>query len=269
MQKPLLRNVRLLLVAPHVIGGRMISVIIPTRDAEKDLAPTLAALIPAAIDGFVREVIVADGSSSDRTLTIAENAGVEVVETAPGRGRQLRAGANRARFPWLLFIHADTELAPGWETVAANFMHKVDSGRIPPAAAAFRFRLFDEGWKPRLLEAAVAVRCGLFRMPYGDQGLLIPRTLYNEVGGFSEQPLMEDVDLVRRIGRRRLTMLRADAITSAVRYRSEGYARRIVRNQTCLAMYAAGFAPERIATIYEPKHARGTAIETCERLSQP
>ncbi len=247
----------------------MISVIIPTRDAEKDLAPTLAALIPAAVDGFVREVIVADGNSSDRTLTIAENAGVEVIETAPGRGRQLRAGANRARFPWLLFIHADTELAPGWETAAANFMHKVDSGRIPPAAAAFRFRLFDEGWKPRLLEAAVALRCGLFRMPYGDQGLLIPRTLYNEVGGFSDQPLMEDVDLVRRLGRRRLTILRADAITSAVRYRSEGYARRIVRNQTCLAMYAAGFAPERIAKVYEPKRGRGTALDTREGLSQP
>jgi hypothetical protein len=80
---------------------------------------------------------------------------------------------------------------------------------------------------------------------------------------------MEDVDLVRRIGRRRLTILRADAITSAARYRSEGYARRILRNQTCLAMYAAGFAPEQIARIYEPAPARETALETRERLSQP
>lgn len=247
----------------------MISVVIPTLDAEKDLAPTLAALIPAAVDGFVREVIVADGNSSDRTLTIAENAGVEIVQTTPGRGRQLRAGAKRARFPWLLFLHADTELAPGWDAVAANFMDKVDSGRIPLTAAAFRFRLLDEGWKPRLLEAAVSVRCGLFRIPYGDQGLLIPRQLYDEVGGFSEQPLMEDVDLIRRIGRRRLRMLRADAVTSAVRYRSEGYTKRILRNQACLAMYAAGIRPERIAAIYHPAPSASPALDTRERLTGP
>jgi rSAM/selenodomain-associated transferase 2 len=233
----------------------MISVVIPTRDAEHTLAPVLAALIPAAVDGFIREVIVVDGGSSDRTLTIAENTGVDIVTAAPGRGRQLRIGAKRARFPWLLFLHADTELAPGWEQSAASFIDKVDKGRTPPAAAAFRFRLADDGWRPRALEAAVAMRCSLFRLPYGDQGLLMPRALYDEIGGYSEQPLMEDVDIVRRIGRRRLHMLRADAITSAIRYRRDGYAKRILRNQACLALYAVGVAPERIATLYTPEDA--------------
>jgi rSAM/selenodomain-associated transferase 2 len=239
----------------------MISVVIPSRNAEQTLAPTLAALIPAAVDGFIREVIVVDGGSSDRTLTIAENAGVDIVTTAPGRGRQLRLGAKRARFPWLLFLHADTELGPGWEQEAAAFMEKVDRGRMPPAAAAFRFRLADDGWKPRALEAAVALRCGLFRLPYGDQALLMPRTLYDDVGGFSEQPLMEDVDIVRRIGRRRLHMLRADALTSAIRYRRDGYAKRILRNQACLALYAAGVSPERIAALYTPEHAAPSAAK--------
>ncbi len=233
----------------------MISVVIPTRDAEQTLAPVLAALIPAAVDGFIREVIVVDGGSSDRTLMIAENTGVEIVTTAPGRGRQLRLGAKRARFPWLLFLHSDTELAQGWEQAAASFMDKVEKGRLPPAAAAFRFRLADDGWKPRALEAAVTMRCGLFRLPYGDQGLLIPRALYDEIGGFSELPLMEDVDIVRRIGRRRLHMLRAEAVTSAIRYRREGYAKRILRNQACLALYTIGVAPERIATLYTPEYA--------------
>jgi hypothetical protein len=146
-------------------------------------------------------------------------------------------------------------------------MDKVETGRIPPAAAAFRFRLLDEGWKPRLLEAAVSLRCGLFRVPYGDQGLLLPRALYDEVGGYSDQPLMEDVDLIRRIGRRRIRMLRADAVTSAVRYRNEGYARRILRNQACLAMYAAGFSPERIAAMYEPQRRSGSALDPRERLT--
>jgi rSAM/selenodomain-associated transferase 2 len=233
----------------------MISVVIPTRNAEQTLAPALAALIPAAVEGFIREVIVVDGGSSDRTLTIAENAGVEIVTTAPGRGRQLRLGAKRARFPWLLFLHADTELGAGWEQAAMTFMAKVDQGRMPPTAAAFRFRLADDGWKPRTLEAAVAMRCGLFRLPYGDQALLIPRTLYEDIGGFNEQPLMEDVDIVRRIGRRRLQMLRADALTSAIRYRRDGYAKRILRNQVCLALYAIGVAPERIAALYTPDSA--------------
>jgi rSAM/selenodomain-associated transferase 2 len=246
----------------------MISVVIPTRDAEGCLPSTLAALIPAAVDGFIREVIVVDGKSTDRTLLVAENAGVEIVETNPGRGRQLCAGAKRARFPWLLFLHADTELAPGWDTAAAGFMEKVDAGGIPPAAAAFRYRLLDDGWKPRLLEAAVSFRCGLLRVPYGDQGLLIPRALYDDIGGYSDQPLMEDVDLIRRLGRRRVRMLRADAITSAVRYRNEGYARRILRNQACLAMYAAGFSPERIAAIYQNENGATAALEPRERLTE-
>jgi rSAM/selenodomain-associated transferase 2 len=247
----------------------MISVVIPTLDAEQTLAPTLAALISAAVDGFVREVIVSDGGSADHTLTIAENAGVEIVETAPGRGLQLRAGAKRARFPWLLFLHADTELALGWEQAAANFMAKVDSGRTPPAAAAFRFRLADDGWKPRALETAVAFRSAVFRLPYGDQGLLIPRALYDEIGGFSERPLMEDLDIVRRLGRRRLHMLRADAVTSAVRYRREGYGRRILRNQACLALYTLGVSPERIAALYAPEHAAATTSNAQEQPSSP
>jgi rSAM/selenodomain-associated transferase 2 len=239
----------------------MISVVIPTRDAADDLAPTLAALIPAAVDGFVREVIVADGKSTDGTLTIAENAGVEIVECAPGRGRQLRAGAVRARFPWLLFLHADTQLAPGWESAAAMFMERVDTGRLPLSAAAFRYRLHDEGWKPRFVEAAVALRCALTRRPHGDQGLLIPRRLYDEVGGFKELPLMEDVDLARRIGRRRLRLLRADAVTSARRYRKDGYARRIVRNQVCLALYTAGMSPQRLAALDDPARPPHTALK--------
>lgn len=102
---------------------------------------------------------------------------------------------------------------------------------------------------------AVGVRCGLLALPYGDQGLLIPRRLYDDVGGFTDQPLMEDIDLVRRLGRRRIAMLRADAVTSARRYRDDGYLRRILRNQACLALYAAGASPERIAHLYARRRA--------------
>jgi rSAM/selenodomain-associated transferase 2 len=216
----------------------MISVVIPTLNAEATLGPTLSALVPAAVDGLIKEVIVVDGGSADRTKEIVDQAGAEVFDARAGRGHQLAAGAVRARFPWLLFLHADTMLEPGWEGEASGFMERVDLGRQPPSAAAFRFALDDQGPKPRLLERLVALRCRLLRLPYGDQGLLLPKSLYEEIGGFSPLPLMEDVDLVRRLGRRRTVLLRSRAVTSAERFRREGYVRRSALNLACLAAYA-------------------------------
>src|SRR5918992_4724233 len=151
----------------------MISVIIPTLNAEAGLTATLSALVSATVDGLVREVIIVDGGSTDLTLKIAEAAGTEIVHSQRGRGGQLIAGAERARFPWLLFLHSDTVLEPGWGAEVAAFIQRVDIGQRPAAAAAFRFALDDAGFKPRLVEAGVRLRCTLFRRPYGDQGLLI------------------------------------------------------------------------------------------------
>ncbi len=228
----------------------MISVIIPTLNAERELGQTLAALIPATVDGLVREVIIADGGSTDGTLAIADAVGAAIVSAETGRGTQLRAGAERARFPWLLFLHADTVLEPGWHEEAGAFIDAVETGRRSLAAAAFRFALDDVGVRPRLLEAGVGARCALLRLAYGDQGLLVPARLYREIGGYRPMPLMEDVDLVRRLGRRRITLLRARAITSAVRYRHHGYGRRVVRNLTCLALYYLRVPAQTIARFY-------------------
>lgn len=228
----------------------MISVIIPTRNAEHELAPTLAALVPAAVEGLVREVIIADGGSRDRTLEIADGSGAEIVIAPPGRGQQLKAAAGRARFPWLLFLHADTRLEHGWENEVEGFISAVMSGRRKDCAAAFRLALDDHGFAPRAIETAVWLRTTLLKLPYGDQGLVISRRLYDHIGGFREMPLLEDVDLARRLGRR-ITMLNARATTSARRYKEEGYARRVLRNQACLALYHAGVSPARIARFYE------------------
>jgi rSAM/selenodomain-associated transferase 2 len=215
----------------------MISVIIPTLNAESGFAAALTALVPATVEGIVREVIVIDGGSTDRTAAIADQAGATFVERTGGRGYQMLSGARRARFQWLLFLHADTVLEPGWEREAVSFMDAVDAGRRPVAAAAFRFALDDIGMRPRLLEWLVRLRCALLRLPYGDQGLLMPRLLYTEIGGFNPQPLMEDVDIVRRLKRRRIVMLQARAVTGAQRFRRDGYLRRSARNLACLALY--------------------------------
>ena len=229
----------------------MITVIIPTLNAESGLAAALTALVPATVEGLIREVIVVDGGSTDRTLEIADQAGASMVRSVPGRGHQLAAGAAAARMPWLMFLHADTVLEPGWEREAAAFIERVEIGQRPEAAAAFRFALDDLGFKPRLIEWGVAVRCMLLRLPYGDQGLLIPRRLYQSSGGFRALPLMEDVDLIRRLGRRRTVILRARAVTSAIRYRRDGYALRTARNLACLALYYLRIPAGLIARIYQ------------------
>lgn len=229
----------------------MISVVIPTLNAETGLAATLSALVPAAVDGLVREVIVVDGGSTDGTLAIADDAGAQVVAgTAAGRGPQLRLGGERARQKWLLFLHADTVLEAGWEAHAHRFMDAVEGGERPQAAAVFRFRTDDVGLQPRLLEFGVAFRNLAFALPYGDQGLLLPRRLYDEIGGYRPLELMEDVDIVRRLGRRRLVRLSARAVTSAARYKRDGYARRSLKNLLCLASYFVGVSPSRISRFY-------------------
>ncbi len=218
-------------------GQHMISVVIPTLNAEAVLGDTLTALIPAVVAGIVREVVIADGGSSDRTRRIADASGATLIETCPGRGQQLIAGAAATRGNWLLFLHADTVLDAGWEREAAQFIERTELGKRPPSAAAFRFTLDDLGVMPRVVEAGVAVRCAILKLPYGDQGLLIHRDLYREIGGFQAMPLMEDVDIIRRLGRRRVAILRSRAITSAARYRSDGYVTRIGRNLSCLLLY--------------------------------
>lgn len=229
----------------------MISVVIPTLDAARLLPACLASLVPAAVAGVVGEVIVADGGSRDETVAIADDAGCTVVAcAATGRGPQLREGAAAARRSWLLFLHADTVLEAGWHDEAAAFIQSIDSGRRPQAAAAFRFALDDRSWQARTIEAGVALRCLSFKLPYGDQGLLLPRSLYEQAGGYPAIRLMEDVALVRAIPRAQRVMLRSRAVTAARRYTADGYSRRVLRNWACFALFIGGAPIDRIERLY-------------------
>jgi rSAM/selenodomain-associated transferase 2 len=218
----------------------MLSVVIPTLNAAATLGDCLARL------GEVRDVVVVDGGSWDGTQAIAAPAGARLVVADPGRGAQLRLGAEAARGDWLLFLHADTVLAPGWRDAVRDHQ-----AAWPEAAGCFRFRLDDRAWQARLIESGVSLRVWILGLPYGDQGLLVPRTLYEKTGGYAPVPLMEDVDLVRRIGWRRLKLIRADALTSAVRWRRDGWFRRSARNLSCLLLHRFGISEERLARLYE------------------
>ncbi|HUS96148.1 MAG TPA: glycosyl transferase family 2, partial [Hyphomicrobiaceae bacterium] len=124
-------------------------------------------------------------------------------------------------------------------------------GRLKRGAAAFRFKLDDDGVRPRLIEAGVGMRCAVLRLPYGDQGLLVPADLYREIGGYKGVPLLEDIDIVRRLGYRRVRILRTGAVTSARRYRSDGYTVRVLRNWACVVMYGAGVPMRYIVRFYD------------------
>jgi rSAM/selenodomain-associated transferase 2 len=216
-----------------------LSVIIPTLNAATTLPACLAALAPGA--ALIQEVIIVDGGSTDVTRELAPNA---IWVTAPAsRGGQLRAGAAAAKAPFLLFLHADTRLSPGWpeaiETALIN----------PRTAYYFQFRLDSGVRAARILESIVAWRCRLLKLPYGDQGLLISTDLLNAIGGIPNLPLMEDVALAHRLAGR-LRPLPAYALTSAARYEHDGWLSRPLKNASLLTLYALGVPPARLKRFY-------------------
>lgn len=213
--------------------------VIPTLNAAAVLPAALAAL------GGKARVVVADGGSTDGTPAVARAAGAEVVAAPRGRGVQVAAGIAAAQSSWLLLLHADTRLAPGWAAVAAAHMREA-----PQQAGYFRFALDSADPRARRLERLVAWRCRVLALPYGDQGLLIARDALAAAGGVRPLPLMEDVDLVRRLGRSRLAALPADAVTSAARWERDGWRRRSARNLMCLALWHAGVPASWIARCY-------------------
>lgn len=219
-----------------------LSVVIPTLNAAEGLLATLFSVRAAD------EILVVDGGSTDRSAELAQGFGARVIRSPAGRGRQLHTGAQHAGGDWLLFLHADTCLDPAWRTAVAAHVRRSGAAQ---RVGVFRFRLDDIGWRARAIEAFVALRVTWLALPYGDQGLLLHRDLYRQIGGFRPLPLMEDVDLMERLGRRRLGVLSAWATTSARRWRKDGWISRSVRNLVCLALFKLGMPAERILRIYE------------------
>ncbi|NNE41939.1 MAG: glycosyltransferase [Marinicaulis sp.] len=226
-----------------------ISVVIPTIDAAARLPACLNALIPAAVDGLVREVIVVDGGSSDETAKIAEAAGAKFINAPKGRGSQLAVGAKEARGEWLLFLHADTVLGEGWADEARQLIEKAKY-----AAGVFRLRFDSDDWRAMLIAFGARQRSRWFGAPYGDQGLLISREIYDEIGGYNEAPLFEDVDIIDRLKRQKgngaIQQFSTYATTSSMRYERDGYFARVFGNAVLFARYRLGASPEELAKAY-------------------
>lgn len=220
-----------------------VSIIIPTLNSVQGLGPTLASVYEGVSSGLVCEVIFADGGSDDEIGKLAGDLGAELVRSPKGRGTQMAAGAKASRGEWLLFLHSDTALSEGWAHDIRK--HMVECHDHP---GYFRLAFDAKGFAPWFVSGWANIRAALFGLPYGDQGLLVSRLEYNRAGGFDNIPLMEDVQLVRRLPRPR--RMGATAITSAERYQSDGWFRRGLRNLTILLLYFLGAPPENLAKRY-------------------
>lgn len=232
------------LLDAHGIFWRMLSAVIPTLNAAKSLPATIQSLCGDELD---LEIVIADGGSDDGGPAAAMAQGARIIDTVKGRGHQLAAGAAAAKGDWLMFVHADTRLSGDWQQAAARFMSEPTNLM---AAAYFNLFLNDDNPAARRIERLAGWRARTLGLPYGDQGLLLSRQLYDEVGGYKEMVMLEDIDIVRRIGRRRLTQLDATARTSAERYQRDGYIVRPMRNLFCVGLYYLGVPAGIIRRIY-------------------
>ncbi len=221
-----------------------LAVIIPTLNEARNLLPLLSDLFrfhPRP------RIVIVDGGSSDATVEVARAEGVRVLSAPRGRACQMNVGAASVSSPWLLFLHADSRIPTSTRRALAQWLESPP----PEAAAHFEFQLDAKGLWWSILEGGQRLRERFTGLAYGDQGLLMSRGRWAELGGIPEIPLMEDVEAVRRlrdsggIGR-----ISAPVVTSARRYRREGQFRGWLRNATLISLYHLGVPPHRLANFY-------------------
>jgi rSAM/selenodomain-associated transferase 2/rSAM/selenodomain-associated transferase 1 len=193
------------------------------------------------------EIIVVDGGPRMDTLEVVEDAGAVKLSAGKGRARQMNKGAARAKGDVLVFLHADTLLP---ENAFRKIGEVMSSGRYKGGA----FDLSIDSDRPfmRFVTWSAGLRSRITRVPYGDQAIFIRKDYFDEIGGYKDIPLMEDVELMKRVRRRggRIHILKERALTSARKYISEGIYFSAARNHALRILYALGVKPETLAKIY-------------------
>lgn len=201
---------------------------------------------PQVQDGAALEIIVADGGSADDTCAIAEARGVQVVVATGGRGAQLNRGADLAQGDMLLFLHADTQLPPGFATLVRQTLAQPNV-----VAGAFELAIDGPGWGLRWVEWGVKWRSRWLCLPYGDQAIFLSAQRFRQVGGFAPLPIMEDFDLVQRLARRgHIAIVPTPVTTSSRRWQRLGVGRTTLVNQGMVIGYWLGLDINQLARWY-------------------
>jgi rSAM/selenodomain-associated transferase 2 len=220
-----------------------IAVIIPALNEE----PVICAAVTSAWDAGAAEVILADGGSDDRTVELAQERRCKVVVAPKGRAFQQNAGARVATADVLLFLHADNRLG-------ASACQQVRDALTRPdvVCGAFRQRIEARGFGYRLLERGNSWRVRWLGLPYGDQAIFLRRGLFEEVGGFPEVRLMEDLVLMTKLRRKAWPiLLPGPLLVDARRWQRHGIIRQTLRNWWLLAAYKFGTTPDQPADYYK------------------
>ncbi len=237
------------------VPGRQprLSIIIPTLNEAAEIERSFSGLSESANV----EIIVVDGGSSDGTAEKARDLGARVLRTAASKAGQMNAGAASARGEVLLFLHADTCLPK-------QFAQKVLATvkRYGVSAGAFRLGIDSRHPGLRVIERAANWRARLLQMPYGDQALFVSRQLFFEIGGFADYPIMEDVELVRRLKKMGKIAILPDSVsTSPRRWQNLGVFKTWLLNQVILLAYFIGIPPRRLADWYRREKGKTTQIK--------
>jgi len=217
-----------------------VAVVIPTLDEEDAIRRHLPAVL-----GEAEEVLISDGGSTDDTVRVATEIGARVITGAQGRGPQMNLGARHTSAPTLLFLHADSQLPPG---AIDAIRQEIDKGRV---GGGFTARFDEDRWPYRLGSELVNLRTHLTRIPLGDQGQFVTRRVFDQLTGFRDWPILEDLDFMRRLKRQGpVAIIVGPVVTSARRYVKGGVIRTLTNNWLIWLLYLAGVPPHRLARRY-------------------
>jgi rSAM/selenodomain-associated transferase 2 len=230
---------------------KTISIVIPVLHEVAPLRQTLGQFARLSPDESPHEIIVVDGDRNGSTIGSINMAGIVTATSPPGRAIQMNRGAALASGEILLFLHADTLLpAGGLSEISAA------TGDTPTAWGAFDLGIDSNRPIFRLIEAAIRLRTRITRIPYGDQALFLTRPLFESVGGFPEIPIMEDVELARKLHRLKAVMriLPEKVRTSPRRWETEGLAYCTLRNWLLITALYLGVSPDTLSKYYRSQH---------------
>lgn len=228
--------------------GYRISIIVPVINEQEQLAITLSHILLAPGD----ELIVVDGGSSDQTPDIARKFTPNVLSSLPGRARQMNLGAAHATGDILLFLHADTILPPTGLNAVRRTMQ-----RSQTAGGAFHLVITPITLGLRLIAWGANLRSRFGQLPYGDQALFVRRDLFETLGGYPDEPFLEDVKLVRALRHYGRLVLVPEAVqTSGRRWLNEGVVYTTTRNNVIMILFFCGVAPATLKRWYTDWHRR-------------